>query len=60
MVQAMLSSALTTPHLVFALAGDHNEVPYGVLLGLAIIAALEIAAGLWMIHLGETRQHRRR
>jgi hypothetical protein len=57
MIDAMLSTVLSTPHVVFAL---QNEAAYGVIVGLAIIAALEIAAGLWMIHAGEAQHHHRR
>jgi hypothetical protein len=57
MIDAMLSTAFTAQHVFFALAGDHNEAPYGVLLGLAVIALLEIGAGLWLIHAGEAQHH---
>jgi hypothetical protein len=57
MFDSMLSTAFSAPHVLFALAGDHNEAPYGVLLGLAVIAVLEILAGMWLIHSGEA-QHR--
>ena len=39
------------------LTADHTEVSFRVILGLAVIAAVWIAAGLWLIHVGE-RNHR--
>lgn len=60
MIDSMLSTVLSAQHIVFALAGDHNEASFGVILGLAIIAALEIAAGMWLIHAGEAQHHPRR
>ncbi len=40
--------ALTTP--------DHTQVAFRVIGGLAVIAALEILAGLWMIHAGHSHR----
>ncbi len=59
MIHSMLSTALVAPHTVFALASNHNDAPYSVILGLAIIAALEIGAGFLMIRSGDSR-HRHR
>jgi hypothetical protein len=57
MIDSMLSTALGAQHVIFAFTGDSTDAPYGVLLGLIIIAALEIAAGLWLIHVGEANHH---
>ena len=54
---SMLTAANVQP-LVWALfTADHTEVSFRVILGLAIIALVWIAAGLWLIHVGE-RNHR--
>ena len=57
MFDTVLSTAFSAQHVLFALASNHNDSPYGVILGLGIIAALEVAAGMWLIHAGEA-QHR--
>ena len=57
----MLSTSLSTtadlqPILWALLTSDGNEVSFFVLIGLAVVAIVWIAAGLWMIHAGEVRR----
>ena len=53
-----LFTAANVQPLVWALVtSDHTEVSFRVILGLAIVALAWIAAGLWLIHVGE-RNHR--
>jgi|SwirhisoilCB3_FD_contig_21_32471629_length_281_multi_5_in_0_out_0_1 hypothetical protein len=60
MIDATLSTVFNAQHLLFALDRYHSEASYGVILGLLIIAAAEIGAGLWLIHAGEAQHHHRR
>jgi len=54
---SILTGANVQP-LVWALfTADHTEVSFRVILGLAIVALAWIAAGLWLIHVGE-RNHK--
>jgi hypothetical protein len=57
----MMSTALLAPvalQPVFAmLTADRTEVSYRVVIGLALVALAWIAAGLWLIHVGE-KNHR--
>jgi len=58
MAYTSLFTAAHVQPLVWALlTADHTEVAFRVILGLALIALCWIAAGLWLIHVGE-RNHR--
>jgi hypothetical protein len=46
------------PILWALLTLDRTEVSYRVIVGLGLIALVWIAAGLWLIHVGE-KNHRR-
>jgi len=54
---SILTGATVQPLVLALLTGDRTEVSFRVILGLAIIALAWIAAGLWLIHVGE-RNHR--
>lgn len=57
---ASLASAALTPSTIWALQGaGQTGVAYRVLVGLVILAAVEIAAGLWLVHVGERQHHGR-
>jgi hypothetical protein len=38
---------------------DHNQIAWGVLIGLGILILAEIGAGLWMMHSGDPMRIRR-
>jgi hypothetical protein len=52
----LLTGANIQPLLWALLTSDHSEVSFRVILGLAVIAAVWIAAGLWLIHVGESKR----
>jgi len=61
MASASLFTGVDIQPLVWALlTGDHTEVSYRVIVGLGVIALVWIAAGLWLIHVGDHnhRMHR--
>ena len=61
MAYATLLTASNIQPIVWALlTSDHSEVSFRVILGLAIIAAVWIAAGLWLIHVGENKRRMHR
>jgi hypothetical protein len=57
MLDAMLSTVFNAQHVLFALDRYHSHASYGVIVGLLVIAAAEIGAGLWLIHSGEASHH---
>jgi len=49
----LLTGADIHPLVWALLTADHSQVAFRVIIGLAIIAAIWIAAGLWMMHAAE-------
>jgi hypothetical protein len=55
MLQSLFSP--DTYQVVWAFTGGTTEAAYRVILGLGIIAAIQIALGLWMVKAGEGHRH---
>jgi hypothetical protein len=61
MAFATLVTGADIQPLVWALlTSDHTEVSFRVVIGLAIVALGWIAAGLWLIHVGENKRRMHR
>jgi hypothetical protein len=56
-IMSLVTGANVQPLAWALFTADHTEVAFRVILGLGIIAIAWIAAGLWLIHVGE-RNHR--
>lgn len=50
----LITGVSLQPTFFALLTADHTEVSYRVVVGLALVALAWIAAGLWLIHVGES------